>query len=226
MPKRVYAPPVPGSRFGRLVSVEIQDRSKRGEARWLCRCDCGNECAVLHGNLVNGHTSSCGCLMRERATTANIRHGDCCRGNIAPEHQAWDGMIKRCHNPNCKSYSDYGARGITVCQRWRNSYEDFLNDAGRRPSSLHSLDRIDNSLGYQPGNVRWALRLTQNRNTRANHFIEFNNQRKTASEWALQTGIKSGSILFRLSHGWSVERALTEPAIVGKNGSFGQGPAA
>jgi hypothetical protein len=96
---------------------------------------------------------------------ANLRHGDTRHGRT-PEYYAWVSMIRRCHAPRARNYRLYGARGITVCQRWRESFPTFLGDVGRKPSPDLSLDRIDNNGNYEPGNVRWATRSEQQRNKR------------------------------------------------------------
>lgn len=119
-------------------------------------------------------------------------------------------MVDRCENPQNKAFSHYGGRGIAVCARWR-SFKDFLTDAGSRPSPKHSIDRIDNDRGYEPGNVRWATQKEQTRNTRANKLLTFNGETLCMSEWAERTGIGSPTIRTRLVLGWSVADALTRP---------------
>ena len=129
----------------------------------------------------------------------------------SPEYMAWIGMKDRCMNPKNKRYSFYGGRGITVCEAWQMSFSQFLSDMGRRPSSSHSLDRINNALGYSPGNVRWATKVEQARNKRSNHLLSFNNITQCLSAWAEETGIRANTIKERLNIGWSVEDALTRP---------------
>lgn len=131
-----------------------------------------------------------------------------------PEYRIWTGMIHRCHNSKRNCYRYYGARGIVVCERWRLDFQAFLDDVGERPSPKYSLDRINNDGNYEPGNVRWADRTTQGRNTRANRILEFRGQRKCLTEWSEIVGISVGTIQFRLDEiGWSVERALTVPGV-------------
>jgi hypothetical protein len=141
-------------------------------------------------------------------------HGECRRSGRAPEYRAWDEMIKRCYNTNRRYYAAYGGRGITVCARWRHSYENFLADVGRRPSPQHSLDRKDNNGHYEPGNVRWATKQEQAQNTRnveRAKRITFGGHTRTFREWAEATGIGMTLIINRLKLGWSVEEALTTP---------------
>lgn len=130
------------------------------------------------------------------------------------EHKIWGGIISRCEDPENRYYA---GRGIKMCQRWRDSFLNFLQDMGPRPSPSHSIERIDNDADYGPTNCRWATRLDQNRNTRQNRFLEFQGRRLTISQWSEVVGIKAGTIQFRIAAGWSTERALTEkPTNKGK----------
>ena len=167
--------PTPGERFGRLTIVEEVQRASSGKRRFLCRCDCATEIVVFGFSLtsVTRPTKSCGCLQTEKAVEANVGneyrliHGDARNDNIAPEYKTWTGMIGRCENPNSTSFKYYGARGIKVCQRWRESYAAFLADMGKRPSCDYSIDRFPNNDGdYEPRNCRWATDKEQNQNRR------------------------------------------------------------
>jgi hypothetical protein len=119
-------------------------------------------------------------------------------------------MRSRCENPNNKHFQNYGGRGIAVCERWK-TFENFFADVGERPSKAHTLERCDNALGYQPGNVKWATRLEQGRNKRNNRRLVFDGQELTLSAWGERTGLKRATIMRRIGLGWSVERALTTP---------------
>lgn len=121
-------------------------------------------------------------------------------------------MLTRCFNERCSDYFRYGGRGITVCDRWANSFEAFFVDMGCRPSAAHSLDRINNQGNYEPDNCRWATKKEQSRNQSTNNIIEFNGIRKSVAEWAEEFGLKADTIRKRLAHGMSVSRALTHPA--------------
>jgi hypothetical protein len=121
-------------------------------------------------------------------------------------------MIDRCTDSKRHDWHRYGGRGITVCQRWRNSYESFFADMGPRPSPQHSIDRIDNDGNYEPGNCRWATTLEQGSNKSNNRLLTFDGQTLTIAQWARKLGIPVGTLNLRISHyNWPVERALTQP---------------
>lgn len=129
-----------------------------------------------------------------------------------PEYQLWLTMKQRCHNPRCKKYPWYGARGIEVCPRWRDSFKTFLEDVGRRPAPGMEIDREDNDKGYEPGNVRWATRLVQNRNRRNTVEYEHQGRKLFLSQWAKETGVPLQTLKARLTaYNWTLERALTTP---------------
>jgi hypothetical protein len=200
-----------GERYGRLLVVGYCGRAPGG-ARWLCRCDCGRETVVRRGSLTSGRTTSCDCLRVERAIAANTKHGHAYRENRgSPEYKARHNIISRCHNPNTPRFADYGGRGITVCERWRESFENFLADMGLRPSPRHSIDRIDNGGNYEPGNCRWATRWEQMTNRRNNRLLTCHGKTQCLSAWAREVGISVNSLRGRLDAGWPLERALFIP---------------
>lgn len=130
-----------------------------------------------------------------------------------PEYKVWWGIKGRCHNKNHMSYPKYGARGIFVCDRWINSFENFYDDMGKRPSNKYSIDRIDSTKGYSPDNCRWATDKEQSRNLKFNRYIEHNGEKLLLCEWAEKTGISSGTIASRIKRGWTITDSLTKKPI-------------
>jgi len=126
------------------------------------------------------------------------------------EYNTWCSMRQRCNNKNATSYRNYGARGITVCDRWNTSFMSFLADMGKKPSSEHTIDRINNDLGYSPENCRWALMDEQCNNRRSNRRVTINGETKTISQWARKSGLSSQVILNRVDKlGWGEQKLLT-----------------
>lgn len=163
-----------GRRFGNLVAdFPTKDGKKRvgRSIMWACRCDCGRIHISQSGCLLNGHTTSCGCAKKDRGAKfgyASKTHGL----SQSDEWKAWSKMKGRCYAEKHPQYKDWGGRGIIVCDRWRDSFANFLADMGKKPTPEHSLDRFPNNNGnYAPGNVRWATRVEQNRNRRNNRIV-------------------------------------------------------
>lgn len=151
-----------GQRFGRLLALYPDGKNENNRhTYWTCMCDCGSVISVSGSKLKIGHTKSCGCIATERVSTLNRKHG---RSRTAL-YAVWKTMRSRCYNPKHVSYQNYGARGIYVCDEWRNSYEAFVNDMGERPVGL-TLERINNDGPYAPWNCKWATCLEQSKNKR------------------------------------------------------------
>lgn len=130
-----------------------------------------------------------------------------------PEYGVWLTMRRRCDLPTSTDYHRYGARGISVCERWKD-FGAFLADMGRRPSVDHTIERVDNLGNYEPGNVRWATRIDQANNRRSNHLLAHRGQTRTVAEWARISGLKAATLFRRIRVGWDVSRAITEPCAI------------
>lgn len=195
-----------GDRFGRWVLVSrAPTRRERGSnhSRWLCRCDCGKTRSLTATSLKHRRTLSCGCVQAEALAARATRHGM----TKTPIYRIWSGMIKRCRNETDKDYPRYGARGITVCDRWLK-FENFFADIPPRLSARHTLDRRDNNGNYEPTNVRWATPIEQQNNLRSNRRITFNGRTMNAAQWAREIGVNMNAFLARLNRGWTVEEAI------------------
>lgn len=202
-------------KFGRLTVLNKDaDRilpSGRRESMWLCKCDCGNIKSVRGASLVSGNTSSCGCLRREKSSSrmsARRTHGF----GGTKIYKIWQSMLRRCEVESSKSFKNYGALGVRVCDEW-HSVDVFCNWAiSNGYLEGLTLERIDNQLGYCPDNCIWADRFVQNNHTSRNHTITFNGETLTMAQWSRRTGISYDAIKARLNkYGWSVEKALTTP---------------
>ncbi len=199
-----------GQHFGSLTVVERSENAKDGGAKWLCKCDCGNESIVSAGNLKSGHTQSCGCYEREQTIKRSTKHGKC--GTRI--YQVWRDMKNRCCRPLTHSYKTHGARGISVCAEWLHDFQAFYDWAMANGYADNlTLDRIDTNGNYEPSNCRWATQKEQANNKRNNHLVTYKGETKTITQWAETTGIKRQTIQKRLKNGWSVERTLETGVI-------------
>lgn len=198
-----------GHRFGRLTALERIGRQPNGVAVWRCKCECGAQKEVTQSNLVSGNVRSCGCLVVDTFTTHGMTD--------SPEYRAWCHMKERCSNPRVHNYHRYGGRGIRVCDRWLNSFENFLADMGPRPSEMHSLEREDRDGNYEPGNCVWATKRAQALNRRTNRVVEFRGAKRPLTIWCAELGLDPKVVSTRLRRGWTVERALSQPTTLFKS---------
>jgi len=185
-------------RFGKLVVISDSRKIKTRNIIWECKCDCGKRVFVIGPDLKRGHTKSCGCLVGRSKT-----HGK----TGSKEYISWQKMKERCFNPVNIKYANYGGRGITVCEQWKNSFENFFRDMGPRPSN-YTLDRIHTEGDYEPGNCRWASSREQNRNRRDNVWVEHNGKKIIQQELLNKLGIKTSHLLYHKRVGRSLNDVI------------------
>lgn len=200
MPKTVID--LTGRKFSRLT-ISSFGGMKKGQALWRVRCECGTEKIVRGTNIKSGRTKSCGCYNKAVAGEQSITHGL----SRSPTYKTWSGMLQRCHNKNNSRFKDYGARNITVCERWEK-FENFLQDMGPRPLGRLTIERIDNEQGYYPDNCRWATYLEQGQNTRKTRLLFHDGLTLSMSAWGRKKGILRATISRRLRSNCSTDKAL------------------
>lgn len=197
-----------GQRFGRLTVVEEAPKSSHGNRRWRCECDCGTICFVETGDLTGLRQKSCGCFKKERTAISHKTHGQ----RRTRLYTIWFHMKTRCESPNDKNYSDYGGRGISVCSEWKNSFLAFYQWAMASGYSHDlTIDRRDNNGNYCPENCRWITIGQQQNNRRSNHQMTAFGRTQNIKQWADEFGVPYHTLLYRVAHGWTPERALTTP---------------
>lgn len=204
-----------GKRFGNLVvigrannQVVISEGKERKKAMWYCQCDCGSEPkAIRASHLKSGAIVSCGCVGRKNSREAKIKHD----GTHTRLYRIWCNMKNRCYNRNVRSFKDYGARGINVCEEWKNDFRAFYDWAIKSGyNETLTIDRIDNDRNYEPSNCRWSTFREQANNTRRSHFITYNGQTMSLSNWAREIGMNPGTLRSRIRNHWTIEKALTQ----------------
>lgn len=196
--KRVRTPitDLTGRKFGKRLVLSLAP-SYASSTTWRVRCDCGTESEVRGSLLLRGVDTSCGCA---RNYKHSVTHGESSKGSMSLEYGAWRKMKSRAT-----------ALGMEVCEEWRNSYEKFLLDMGRKPTPQHTLDRIDGTEGYKPINCRWATRTEQAQNINSNILIVYKGEELCRAAWARRYNLANNTLKHRLAQGWDIERALTTP---------------
>lgn len=200
-----------GERYESLVVMErVPAAPKSGQPiKWLCGCDCGETTTVSSSNLASGSVKSCGCR-RKTSNSLKAKHGHASGGVISPTYITWTSMKSRCEDEKNPNYQKYGAVGITICEAWRD-FSNFLRDMGERPTKAHSIDRIDNSLGYEKENCRWATKREQTLNRRQTLWIELDGAKVPLVIAAERFGIKPDTLRYRIRAGLDPLTACTAP---------------
>ena len=195
-----------GKRFGRLEVIEVVGKDNYRKNIYRCLCDCGNYTNAVSTKLTAGKKKSCGCLMKEyqKELSGKVTHGE----SGTPEYICWVNIKGRCCNPNHPSYPDYGGRGITLCKEWENDFGKFFEEVGHRPSEYHSIERVDNNKGYEPGNIRWALLDEQSLNKRWTIWVEYNGENWKLTDLCRKLGKDPVLVRGRYKQGWTLENAL------------------
>ncbi len=184
---------ITNKRFGRLLVINIAYIKNR-TVYWECLCDCGNTKNVRGADLRNGAIKSCTCLHKEIVSKNFTKHGM----SNTKAYVVWSGMKDRCYNKNHNDYKHYGGRGITVCEKWLESFSNFYKDMGSVPPH-HVIDRIDYNKGYFPENCRWVTIKESHQNTRRNKFVTIGNETKCLSEWHKILGFNYSVVLYRMN---------------------------
>lgn len=202
-----YSTEVVGKRFNRLEItgvIGVQDSSTI--VSFLC--ECGQEGEAPMWRIASGAKRSCGCLRREKTVERNTIHGLTHR----PEYKVWVNIHTRCYNPKSKSFSRYGAKGIVMSDVWRDSFEAFYRDMGPRPSPRHSVERVQNHLGYSADNCVWATLSEQARNKSTSIRYTLEGVTKTLKEWASDVGLDYHAAYWRHQQGWTIDRIINTPS--------------
>lgn len=199
-----------GKTFGDTSILGISHRKVRPDTgstiiMWACRCVCGYEFAATAA--VARSSLKCRCDRRRKRAATLVTHGASRRGRHTPTYKTWRQMRKRCMPVERGGSPYYGGAGVTVCDRW-GSYEKFLADMGEKPTPGHSIDRIDNTKGYEPANCRWATKAEQMRNRRVTVMLTHEGVTLCVSDWARKLGVSPTLLHSRIQHRMTVPDIL------------------
>lgn len=212
-----YFKDLAGQRFGRLVAIRKNTLCTKGKnkvlaTKWLCRCDCGIEKWVLYNGLSTGAVKSCGCLRKELVYDSLSKGEEAILRKYKQEYCTWQSMKTRCYNAKNPGYKNYGGRGITVCDRWLESFSNFIEDMGKKPKSegfRYSIERLNNDEGYSPENCIWASCEQQMRNRRCVKFYTWKGLEMTITEICRKENVNYISTYQEVRNGKSIEEAVS-----------------
>ena len=205
-----------GKTFGKLTilsfiepKIYIKKTGHKSKIHTIkCICSCGNSWVGGLSSVERGLTKSCGCSRKEITSNRFKTHGL----SKSLEYDIYCKMKARCLNIEDKDYHYYGGRGITVCDRWLESFENFIEDMGMKPGKEYSIDRVDNNLGYSKGNCKWATRKEQSNNQRGNRIISYRGKKQNLKSWCQELNLPYSAIVQRLNtYGWSIEKSFETP---------------
>ena len=205
---------IDGVKFCRLLVLNRVENDKKGDSRWLCRCDCGKTTIVRGYHLTGGNIKSCGCIRKElNANRPGVHHK-----TGTKLYKIWAGIKQRCFNSKHKNNNRYKGRGITMCDEWKNNFTSFYNWAiSNGYKKGLTVERINNDGNYEPSNCKWATRSEQANNTSRNHFIFFNGEKHTISQWSKKLGISYSALAERIRKNLPIERCFY-PGKLSNNG--------
>lgn len=195
---------ITGHVYGKLTVLYFVERRDL-HSFWYCKCDCGKYLSVRANSLRTGSSLSCGCVRIQKLIEKRRTHNESGK-TPTKEYHTWTAIRQRCLSKTSHAYKDYGGRGITICDRWLNSYENFLSDMGRAPSKKHSIERLKNNQGYSPENCKWATRAEQANNKRSSIIIDYRGKQQTLKQWCNELGVN----YYRV-HAWIHRKKLTFP---------------
>ena len=201
-----------GMKQNYLTAIEYVGSNGK-KSLWKVRCDCGKEFIMTAGHFLEGKQKSCGCMRGKLIEAAKGTH----RHSKHPLYHVWRSMKQRCTVPTAQAWANYGGRGIRVCDRWLESFENFWADMSPTYQEGLTLDRIDVNGNYTPENCRWVDYKTQARNTRKNILINTPWGRITVAEASERSGIGNTTLLYRLDHGWTEDILFTKPDLSNKS---------
>lgn len=210
---------VSGQRFGSLIASSFTHVMSNGRkyTAWICKCDCGKEITVLAGNLYQGKTLSCGCMRGENISQSKIRHGM----RNSRIYMIWKGIRGRCYVSSNVSYDNYGGRGITMCQEWKEDFLNFYNWALKNGySDTLTIERSYVNGNYEPDNCRWITTQEQYYNKRDSRLIKIDGETKCLAEWAKITGIARRTLSDRYDRGDITKERLFRPVEERGNRKF------
>lgn len=200
-----------GLKFGMWTVLRIAGtrrfKSRTALLYYECRCDCGRIRTISGGSITSGLSASCGCQTIIATKKSNTTHGK----SKTREYRTWAGIKERCYSPKKPVYKHYGGRGIKVCDRWLESFENFFEDMGLKPSPKHSIERKNTNGNYEPSNCVWATQLEQMHNFGKNVNVEINGEIKCIAEWARGVNMKEATFRARIRAGWDPIVALSKP---------------
>ncbi len=188
----------------RLTFIENVEKIKYYHQQAMYRCTCGNTTVVRIDHVNKNTVRSCGCLQKEIVSGRFKTHGF----SGTKEHAIWKSIIQRCINPRNASYKNYGQKGITICEEWRNSFEAFFRDMGTKPEKM-SIDRIDNTRSYSKDNCKWSTNKEQQNNKSSNRILILNGRSQNLQEWANELGMNHKMLRRRVRLGWTDVAVLT-----------------